>query len=138
MMRIEQLFLDTSGAAPAGTRALREQRDALTFTRAFHASPERLMQQWTEPDLRRRWLPIPPPARLTPVAQRFPSSFRATISDGTRTVCVDLLLEEDGPMTLLRLDITPCAPLTRDMLIDTGHGDRWETALYALADRLIP
>lgn len=137
-MRHEHLLIDAPVAALNGVPADEERRDGLVFSRAFRASPEHMMRHWLEPGLRQRWLPLPAPARMLPIAQAFPTSLRATVTDGTHSAYLELLLQDDGPVTVLRLTIVPVAPLTRDMLINTGHGDRWEAALYALADLLAP
>ena len=94
------------------------------------------MRHWLEPELRQRWLPLPPQARMVPIAQSFPTSLRATVTDGIHSVHLELMLEEDAPLTALHLSIAPVEPLTQAMLINAGFADRWEELLYVLTDLL--
>ncbi|MBK9272959.1 MAG: hypothetical protein IPM49_00260 [Flavobacteriales bacterium] len=135
-MRLEHLLIDEPVAAPTGARADRGPGEGLVFRRAYHARPERIMHHWLDPKLRERWLPLPANARMVPLMQVIPASLRAQLSDGVHSAGIELLLSDDGPITLLQLTITPHEPLTRAMLIDAGHADRWEETLYALADQL--
>jgi hypothetical protein len=96
------------------------------------------MRHWLEPELRDRWLPLPPNARMVPLVEVFPASLRAHVTDGIHSAGIELLLSDEGPITLLQLTIAPHEPLTRALLIDAGHADRWEELLYVLADVLTP
>jgi hypothetical protein len=138
MMRLEQLLIDEPVASLRHARSGQCGGSGLVFHRAYHASPEWIMRHWLEPKLRERWLPLPPNARIVLLAQVVPASIRAHVTDGIHSAGIELLLSDDGPITLLQLTITPHEPLTRAMLIDAGYADRWEELLYALADVVIP
>jgi hypothetical protein len=137
-MSVEHLLIDEPVAAPIGARADHGPGEGLVFRRAYHATPERIMRHWLEPELRDRWLPLPPNARMVPLVEVFPASLRAHVTDGIHSAGIELLLSDEGPITLLQLTIAPHEPLTRALLIDAGHADRWEELLYVLADVLTP
>jgi hypothetical protein len=66
----------------------------------------------------------------------FPVFWTAEVTDGVHGARLELHLEEDGPLTVMRLAIAPYEPLTKAMLIQSGHADGWEERLYLLADLL--
>lgn len=137
-MRSEHLLIDELAAAPTGAQADLVPGERLVFRRAYRARPELIMRLWLEPMLRERWLPLPPKARMVTLVEVFPASLRALVADGIHSADIEVLLNDNSPFTLLQLTITPHEPLTRVLLIDAGHSDRWEQALYALADELTP
>lgn len=135
-MRMEQVLVDMPQVVLQGHGMKPLLRGALVFTRTFRASPERIMQHWSEPELRAEWLPHSPRASITLVAQVFPTSLRAHVTDGVHSAQLELLLGPEHDLTSLKLIIVPHEPLTRDMLISAGYADRWEELLYRLADVL--
>lgn len=137
-MRWEERLIDEPVVALTGARADGGPGEGLIFHRAYHATPERIMDHWLEPSLRERWLLLPPNVRMVPLTQAVVASHRAQLTDGFHSARVELLLSDEGAITLLQLTITPHEPWTRALLIDAGHADRWEEALYALADELTP
>ena len=134
-MRLDHLLLDEPVAVPDGTH-LSASAMCLVFRRDFHATSESIMHHWVDQRLRERWLPLPSNARMTLLAQAFPTSLCAMISDGLHSAQIELLLSEDEVTASLQVTVTPQEPLTREMLIAAGHDERWEAALYALADQL--
>lgn len=135
-MSAELLLVDEPTVALPGEAAQEQVPQALVLTRFYEAGAERLMDHWSEPRLRRQWLSLPASVQFTVLAQAYPASLQATVSDGVHAALLQLFLEEEGAYTQLRLHIVPQAPLTRDMLIAAGYDDRWEELLYALADAL--
>jgi hypothetical protein len=113
-------------------------RGGLVFTRTYRASPERIMQYWSEPERRAEWLSLPSGASFTCLAQVFPTSLRAHLTDGVHSAQLELLLRSEDDLTSLNVTIVPYEPLTRDRLIAAGYDDHWEELLYVLADVLMP
>lgn len=134
-MRLDDILLDEPVAVPEVTH-IAACTTVLVFKRDFHASPESIMLHLIDPRLRDRWLPLPSHARFTILAQVFPTSLRAAISDGVHSAHLEFLLNEDEATTSIQVTITPQEPLTRDMLIAAGHDESWEAALYAFVDQL--
>ncbi|MBK7944618.1 MAG: hypothetical protein IPJ85_04590 [Flavobacteriales bacterium] len=134
-MRLDHLLLDEPVAVPDGTQ-IAACATGLVFHRDFHATSESIMNHWVDQRLRERWLPLPSNARMTMLAQAYPTSLCAMISDGLHAARIELLLSEDEAITSLQVTITPQEPLSGDMLIAAGHDEHWEAALYALADQL--
>lgn len=137
-MRREEWLIDEPVVALTGARAHGAPGERLIFHRAYRATPERIMEHWLEPQLRERWLRLPPNVRMVPLTQAVPASHHALITDGVHSAGIESMLSDEGAITLLQLTITPHEPLTCALLIDAGHADRWEEALYALADELSP
>jgi hypothetical protein len=134
-MRAHELMIDRPVSIGASADVTRSG-DALTFTRALHATADEVMRHWLEPALRQRWLPMPPASRIVPLVEVFPVFWTAEVTDGVHGARLELHLEEDGPLTVMRLAIAPYEPLTKAMLIQSGHADGWEERLYLLADLL--
>jgi hypothetical protein len=137
-MRMEHLLVDIPQAVLPGHGTEQVLRGGLVFTRTYRASPERIMQYWSEPERRAEWLSLPPRASITLVAQVFPTSLRAHITDGVHSAQLELQVSPEDDLTALKLIIVPHEPLTHDMLIAAGYDDRWEELLYVLADVLTP
>jgi hypothetical protein len=137
-MCLKEWLIDDPALELTGARADGGTGEELVFHRAYHAAPERIMDHWVDPQLRDRWLSLPPKFRAVLLTKADPASYRAQITDGVHSAGLELHLRGEGDFTLLQLTITPYEPLTRALLIDAGHADRWEQTLYALSDELTP
>lgn len=136
-MRDELLHSDRPVALPQGTPVASRSSGGLRFSRAFRASLDAVVGQWTDRFLRDQWLTSMKASRFA-ITHAAPAWLEAQESDGIYGVRIAIAFEDDGELTTAHIRIAPIAPITTAILIASGYADQWEERLNALTDQLNP
>jgi hypothetical protein len=135
-MRDELLHIDRPVSAPQGQRRPEFASGGLQFSRSFRISPDAVMEQWSDPFLRKVWL-TPFKNSHFKLMNAGPACLEAIETAGEDVVSIRIVCGCDGDLTSLAVLLQPCAQISPSILIASGYADHWEERLYALADAMM-